>query len=81
MYVRVLGRQVYLTNDATFKTLMTFHYTDGFIGILILADYNPHIIGWYHPLYQTTNWGFEHCSNDAKHIKHIFLIHRPLSRI
>ena len=24
------------------KTLITFHCTDWFIGILILADYNPH---------------------------------------
>ncbi len=27
------------------QTLMTFHYTDRFTGILILAYYNPHIIG------------------------------------
>ena len=26
------------------KTLLTFHYTGWFIGILILAYYNPHIV-------------------------------------
>ena len=40
----VLPREMGLT-WAAFKTLMTFHYTDWFIGILILAYYNPHIIG------------------------------------
>ena len=32
-------------NWATFKTLMTFHYADWFIGILIMTSYDPHIIG------------------------------------
>ena len=49
---------------AAFKTLMTFHYTDWFIGILILAfiiiPYNWVV---HHLLYRTTNQGgFEHCS-------------------
>ena len=30
---------------ATKKTLITFHYTGWFIGIHILAHYNPYIIG------------------------------------
>ena len=30
---------------ATKKTLITFHYTGWFIGILIMAYYNPYIIG------------------------------------
>ena len=28
---------------AAFKALMTFHFTDWFIGILILAYYHPHM--------------------------------------
>ena len=27
------------------KNPLTFHYTDGFIGILIMVYYNPHITG------------------------------------
>ncbi len=30
---------------ATFKTLLTFHYTDWLIRILIMAYYNPNITG------------------------------------
>ena len=30
---------------AALKTLLTFHYTDWLIGILILVCYNPHITG------------------------------------
>ena len=33
------------------KTLITFHYTGWFIGILLMAYDNPYIIGWYNPLY------------------------------
>ena len=32
------------------------------IGILILVDYGPYIIGWYNPLHTLTNQGFFHCS-------------------
>ena len=66
---------------ATKKNPPTFHYTGWLIGILILAYYNPHIVGQYNPLYQTTNQGFQHCSSgflswiclfDAwKKVKHI----------
>ena len=34
---------VSILNGAMFKTLMTFHYTDWFIGILLMAYYNPYI--------------------------------------
>jgi len=37
-----------------FKTLMTFHYMDWSIGILVLAYHNP--------LYNPTNQGFGHCA-------------------
>ena len=30
---------------------------DWFIGILIMAYYNPHITGWYNPLYTLNNQG------------------------
>ncbi len=30
---------------AVMKTLLTFHYTGWLIGILVLAYYNPHIVG------------------------------------
>ena len=33
------------SNWATFKTLVTFYYTDWFVGILMLAYYTPHIPG------------------------------------
>ncbi len=47
---------------ATFRTLLTFHYTDWFIGILIMVYYNPYRTGQYNPLYTTNNQGFGHCS-------------------
>ncbi len=39
------------------QSLMTFHYTDWFIGILIEAYYNPHITEQYNPLYTPKNQG------------------------
>ena len=41
-----------LETRATFKTLMTFHCTDWFIGILIIASYTS-LYKWvvFHPLY------------------------------
>ena len=48
---------------ATFKTLVTFHYTGWVIGILKMAYYNPHITGKYNHLYTANNQGFDHCSN------------------
>ncbi len=51
---------------AALKTLLTFHYTGWLIGILIRVYYNPYITGEYNynPLYNLTNQGFFHCSND-----------------
>ncbi len=43
------------------QTLLTFHYTDWLIGILIMAYYNPHMTGLYNPLYTANDQGFGHC--------------------
>ena len=50
---------IMFTTWAAFKTLMTFHYTDWFIGIIVLAYYNLTPYNWVvcHPFYQTTNQG------------------------
>ncbi len=42
----------------TFKK-SPFHYTDWFIGILVLAYYSPHKKEQYNPLYKTTKQGFK----------------------
>ncbi len=49
------------SNWATFNTLMTFHSTDWFIGILIMAYYPPYRT-WSNPLYTTNNQSFGRCS-------------------
>ncbi len=38
------------------KNPLTFHYTGCLIGILIMVYYNPHITGYYNPLYTLNNW-------------------------
>ena len=43
------------------RILFTFH-TGCLIGVLIMTYYNPHITGWYNPLYTLNNQGFFHCS-------------------
>ena len=61
------------SNWATFKTLMTFHYTDWFMGILIVTviipynPYNPWIV--HTPLYYPANnnhwfWSLLNCFNN-----------------
>ena len=59
-----------LTSWATFKTLLTFHYTGWLIGILITAYYNPNITGWYNPLFTANNEGFGHCSVEVGSLSH-----------
>ena len=44
------------------KILVTFHYTDWLIGILILAYANPFLIGSYNPLCELNNQSFGQCS-------------------
>ena len=44
------------------QTLLTFHFTDWLIGILIMAFYNPYITGQYNPLYTANNKGLGCCS-------------------
>ena len=43
-YVSLRGR---VSTWGTFKTLMTCHYTDWFLGILTVANETPHIMGCY----------------------------------
>ena len=57
--------QTWHLNWAAFKTLMTFHYTDWFIGILIMTSYDPHFIGWYTPQFAVNTQGS--CSNCPHH--------------
>ena len=40
------------------KNPLTFHHTGCLIGILIIANYNPHITGWYSARYIRNNAGF-----------------------
>ena len=48
------------------KNYPTFHYTGWFIGILILAYKNRHILGSIIPLYNLNNQGFFHCPGMSK---------------
>ena len=55
------------------QTLMTFHYTDWFIGMFIIYIgllYSPYNWVGFHPLYQTTNQG---PLNTAQVTKQVYL--------
>ena len=76
----VVSHTRYLPGEQRSKPLLTYDIPlnpDWFIGILILAYYHPHILGYwvvFHPFYQTTNlWvflmNFAQCLTSDRHYK------------
>ena len=59
VYIHTIHNQYRLENMwATFKTRMTFHYTDWFMGILMMAYCNPYLTRSCNPPFTANNQGF-----------------------